>query len=56
MKIVYSDRFLEHETGAGHPENPQRLIAIVKYLKENNLPVTFDKPKEIADKGPLYCA
>jgi acetoin utilization deacetylase AcuC-like enzyme len=50
MKIVYSDRFLEHETGAGHPENPQRLIAIMKYLKENKLPVSFDKPKNIDDR------
>ncbi|NYZ78792.1 histone deacetylase family protein [Candidatus Micrarchaeota archaeon] len=53
MKIVYSERFLEHETGAGNPETPERLVAIVKYLKENNLPVIFDKPKEIADRD-LY--
>lgn len=50
MKIVYSERFLEHETGPGNPESPQRLIAILKYLKENNLPATFDKPKEIEEK------
>jgi acetoin utilization deacetylase AcuC-like enzyme len=53
MKIVYSERFLEHETGTGHPESPQRLIAIIKYLKENNLPVSFDKPKEISERD-LY--
>jgi acetoin utilization deacetylase AcuC-like enzyme len=53
MKIVYSERFLEHETGIGHPESPQRLIAIVKYLKENNLPVSFDKPKNV-DERDLY--
>jgi len=53
MKVVYSERFLEHEVGEGHPETPQRLIAIVKYLKENDLPVTFDKPKEIIDRD-LY--
>ncbi|NYZ75707.1 histone deacetylase family protein [Candidatus Micrarchaeota archaeon] len=50
MKIVYSERFLEHETGMGHPESPQRLIAIVKYLTEDNLPVSFDKPKNIDDR------
>jgi acetoin utilization deacetylase AcuC-like enzyme len=50
MKIVYSERFLEHETGAGHPESPQRLIAIIKYLKENELPVSFDKPEEINER------
>ncbi|MCX6776442.1 MAG: histone deacetylase family protein [Candidatus Micrarchaeota archaeon] len=50
MKIVYSERFLEHETEQGHPENPQRLIAVIRYLKENNLPYSFDKPKEISER------
>jgi len=50
MKIVYSDRFLEHDTGAGHPESPQRLVAIIKYLKENNLPVSFEKPEEVSER------
>ena len=50
MKIVYSERFLEHETGEGHPESPQRLIAIMKYLKEKELPVSFDKPLEINER------
>ena len=53
MKIVYSERFLEHETGEGYPESPQRLVAILKYIKENKLPVSFDKPEDVKEKD-LY--
>lgn len=31
--IFYSDQFLQHETGAFHPETPARLTAAVKALK-----------------------
>ncbi|EAZ93076.1 histone deacetylase family protein [Crocosphaera chwakensis] len=31
--IIYSDAFLEHDTGSFHPESPQRLESIVKALK-----------------------
>jgi acetoin utilization deacetylase AcuC-like enzyme len=53
MKIVYSEKFLEHEPGEGHPESPQRLVAILKYIKENKLPVSFDKPEDVKEKD-LY--
>jgi acetoin utilization deacetylase AcuC-like enzyme len=32
--LYYSDRFLDHDTGKGHPERPDRLRAVVKYLRE----------------------
>lgn len=35
--LIYSDRFLEHDTGAGHPERPDRLRAIVDKLKATGL-------------------
>lgn len=35
--FIYSDHFLRHETGAGHPESPQRLTAMVSHLKQINL-------------------
>ncbi len=39
MTLLYtSDVFLQHQTGPGHPECPQRLEAIVKALDEANLP------------------
>ncbi|MGF1542750.1 MAG: histone deacetylase [Pleurocapsa sp.] len=34
LNVIYSDKFLEHKTGYGHPEKPARLTAIVKALKQ----------------------
>jgi acetoin utilization deacetylase AcuC-like enzyme len=33
IHIIYSDRFLDHDTGRSHPERPDRLRAIVAALK-----------------------
>ncbi|NJR39269.1 MAG: histone deacetylase [Leptolyngbyaceae cyanobacterium CSU_1_4] len=33
ISILYSDQFLEHQTGAYHPENPGRLTAITQALR-----------------------
>ncbi|MGB3532374.1 MAG: histone deacetylase [Microcoleaceae cyanobacterium] len=33
VTIIYSDEFLDHQTGAFHPERPQRLKAVVEMLK-----------------------
>jgi acetoin utilization deacetylase AcuC-like enzyme len=35
--FVYHPCFLEHETGPGHPEQPQRLQAIVTHVKATDL-------------------
>ena len=35
--FLYSDIYLKHETGAGHPERPERLTAIVARLKEKGM-------------------
>jgi acetoin utilization deacetylase AcuC-like enzyme len=32
LPIIYSDKFLEHDTGAYHPERPSRLTAITQAL------------------------
>jgi acetoin utilization deacetylase AcuC-like enzyme len=32
--FVYDDVYLRHQTGAGHPERPQRLTAIVRRLEK----------------------
>lgn len=37
MKIVYSKRYLEHRHAGYHPERPERLLSIVKGLKEAGL-------------------
>jgi acetoin utilization deacetylase AcuC-like enzyme len=36
MNIIYSDEFLEHRTGAFHPEKPERLTAIATALKQQS--------------------
>lgn len=33
LTVIYSDAFLEHDTGAMHPENSGRLVAIAQALK-----------------------
>jgi len=43
--FVYDDIYLEHKTTPGHPESPQRLVAIVERLKASGLYSDgFDKP------------
>jgi len=36
MIIIYSDEFLQHHTGAFHPENPERLTAIATALNNQS--------------------
>jgi len=33
--VIYSQEFLEHKTGGGHPERPERLSAIVEALQNS---------------------
>ena len=35
--LVYHDIYLEHKTTPGHPESPERLVAIVENLKTKGL-------------------
>lgn len=35
--LIYHERFLEHDTGAGHPECSARLLAIMQRLHEDGL-------------------
>ncbi len=37
IDIIYSDRFLQHQTGYMHPEQPERLTAIVNVLKASTI-------------------
>ena len=34
--IFYDERFLLHDTGPNHPENPERLIPVIRDLKNND--------------------
>ncbi len=35
--LVYSEKYVQHNPGPGHPERPERLTAIVSALKKSNL-------------------
>ncbi len=35
--LIYHEDYLKHDTGAGHPERKERLIAIVEHLKKSDL-------------------
>ena len=35
--FLYDEIFLQHETPAGHPESPQRLVTILRTLKESTV-------------------
>jgi acetoin utilization deacetylase AcuC-like enzyme/formylglycine-generating enzyme required for sulfatase activity len=51
--FIYHDIYLQHKTGANHPEAPQRLTAIIKKLKEKGLgehegsPIQFVTPTSL---------
>ena len=56
--LAYSDQYLAHDTGAGHPERPDRLRAIVAKLKDTGLwnrlsHVEFSEP-DIAVPGIIH--
>ncbi|AGY60359.1 histone deacetylase [Gloeobacter kilaueensis] len=33
LPVIYTERFLEHDTGPWHPERPERLVAVVEHLR-----------------------
>ena len=35
VAIMFDERFLLHDTGPNHPENPERLISVINDLKKN---------------------
>jgi acetoin utilization deacetylase AcuC-like enzyme len=55
LPIIYSDRFLQHDTGTFHPEKPDRLTAIVTALQQAPWHEQLDwrEPTSILDRSPL---
>ncbi len=35
--LIYHDQFLKHKTGSGHPERPERLSSLMKYLCKTDI-------------------
>ena len=50
--LVYDSRYLEHDMGAGHPESPNRLRAIMQRLEQNGLAakLTRIEPRKAEDE------
>ena len=46
--FLYGDIYLKHLTGAGHPERPERLTAIVERFQRRGLPLVPLKPAAAA--------
>ena len=53
--LIYSDTFLNHDTGSFHPESPQRLEAIVNALKTVSWSdrLQWRQPTTLAQRDPL---
>jgi acetoin utilization deacetylase AcuC-like enzyme len=58
ISILYSDQFLDHQTGAYHPESPGRLTAITKALHAAPWAEQLDwrSPTPIAQQGDRLMA
>jgi len=50
--LVYDPRYLDHDMGAGHPESPNRLRAIVQQLKQSGTATQLARidPREAEDE------
>ncbi|MDB9528914.1 histone deacetylase [Oscillatoria sp. CS-180] len=55
LTVIYSDAFLNHDTGYMHPENSGRLAAIAKALRAApwSSQLRWQVPTAIADRDPL---
>ena len=50
--LVYHPAYLDHDMGAGHPESPNRLRAIMQQLEQSGTPDGSDKiePRKAEDE------
>jgi acetoin utilization deacetylase AcuC-like enzyme len=55
LHIIYSDQFLEHDTGRPHPESFRRLVSITKALKDVSWSAELDwrEPQSVVERDPL---
>ncbi|OKH18447.1 histone deacetylase [[Limnothrix rosea] IAM M-220] len=55
IHLIYSDQFLEHDTGRPHPESFRRLVSITTALKEVAWAdqLQWHEPKSVAERDPL---
>lgn len=55
LPVLYSDDFLRHDTGYGHPEKAQRLTSIVEALRSVSWAdqITWLEPQSIEVRNPI---
>ncbi|MDO8520297.1 MAG: histone deacetylase [Deltaproteobacteria bacterium] len=55
--IIFDSRYLEHKTGAGHPERPERLLAIKEVLDADSGLIRLDlRPATKEELGRVHTA
>ena len=52
IPLYYHDDYVRHEQSPGHPESPERVREILRFIDENGLPVELMGPAEI-NEGDL---
>ena len=50
--IITSDTSIDHITGNGHPEKPDRVTSVINYLKKNKN-LIWDKSKKFDESFRL---
>ncbi len=55
FSLIYSDEFLEHLTGRGHPEKPERLSAIATALRSSafSQQIEWISPTPVSENSPI---
>ncbi|MEA5598750.1 histone deacetylase [Rivularia sp. UHCC 0363] len=55
FSLIYSDEFLEHLTGSGHPEKPERLSAIATALRSAafSQQIEWILPTPVSENSPI---
>lgn len=55
IHLIYSELFLEHDTGRPHPESARRLTAVIEALKEVSwtAKIQWHEPSTITQRNPL---
>lgn len=55
IPIFYCETFLEHQTGFGHPERPERVRAVANHLQQSSLSSHLDwkQPSSLEARDPI---
>jgi len=48
MDVIFDNRYMEHAHPPPHPERPERLAAVLKYVEEQKLDANFIAPESLS--------